>query len=148
MKHKPSSKILLFFNCKSNLLYNKDCATYVAFSWPILALNHAGFFSFFSLVACTPRKVMRHMTSRFGICEIGLDMQIGFLNAAPCTKHFHLWASDSGSINIHGSEICFWYEFEFLGTQLGWSTLYQGKQTFLSLLYEDCKRLAHVMKDA
>ena len=33
------------------------------------------FFFFSSPVACTPRKVIRHMTSDFDECEIDLDMQ-------------------------------------------------------------------------
>ena len=27
---------------------------------------------------------MRHRTSKFDICEVDLDMQMSFLNAAPC----------------------------------------------------------------
>ena len=34
-------------------------------------------------VACTPRKVIRNMTSGFDVGEVELDMQMRFLNAAP-----------------------------------------------------------------
>ena len=39
--------------------------------------------SIFSLVACTPREVVRHMTSGFNVCQIDLDMQMSFVNVAP-----------------------------------------------------------------
>ena len=40
---------------------------------------------YFSSVACAPRKVIRrHMTSDFDVCALDLDMQMSFLNAAPC----------------------------------------------------------------
>ena len=37
----------------------------------------------FSPADCTPRKVIRHMTSDFDVCEIYLDMQTSSLNAGP-----------------------------------------------------------------
>ena len=41
---------------------------------------------YFSPVAFTPRKVIKHVTSGFDVCDVDLDMQISFLNAA-CTIH-------------------------------------------------------------
>ena len=38
---------------------------------------------YFSPVACIPRKVIRHMTSDFDVCEIDMKMQMSFLNASP-----------------------------------------------------------------
>ena len=38
---------------------------------------------YFSTVDCTPGKVIRHMTFDFDVCEVDLDMQMSFLNAAP-----------------------------------------------------------------
>ena len=36
---------------------------------------------YLSPVACTPTKVIRHMTSNSDVCEIDLDMHMNFLQA-------------------------------------------------------------------
>ena len=41
----------------------------------------------FSQTACTPGKVIRHMTSNFDVCEIDLDIPMSLLNAMPCANH-------------------------------------------------------------
>ena len=38
---------------------------------------------FFPPSLVPPEKVIRHMTSDYDVCEIDLDMQMSFLNAAP-----------------------------------------------------------------
>ena len=38
----------------------------------------------FAPVACIPRKAIRHVTSDSDVCEVDLDMQMSFLNAASC----------------------------------------------------------------
>ena len=40
----------------------------------------------FSPTVCTPIKVIRHVTSDFDVCEVDLDMQVTFPNAAPRSK--------------------------------------------------------------
>ena len=35
------------------------------------------------MVACTPRKVTKHVTSDFDLYEVDLDVQMNFLHAAP-----------------------------------------------------------------
>ena len=53
-------------------------------SIPVLqAEKSVGYQRYFSSVAGTPGKVIRHMTPDFGVCEVDLDMQMSFLNAAP-----------------------------------------------------------------
>ena len=41
---------------------------------------------YLSPVACTPRKVIRHVTSQFDVREVEMDMQTSRLNAAPCRQ--------------------------------------------------------------
>ena len=84
--HQRLNKTLLFCDCESNFrCENKDCMKAVTFirSFPVI---HAGHFVptlfYFSPVACTPRKVSRHMISNFDVCKVDVDMQMSFLNAA------------------------------------------------------------------
>ena len=37
----------------------------------------------FSLIACTPMQVVRHVISDSDVCKVDLDMQMSFVNAAP-----------------------------------------------------------------
>ena len=54
------------------------------YTWKILYPRY------FSLVACIPRKVVRHMTSDIDVCEVDLGMQMNFLNAAPLERSLFL----------------------------------------------------------
>ena len=45
---------------------------------------------YFSPVAFNRRKVTRHVTPDFDICEVYLDMQMSFLNAAPLVYDLQL----------------------------------------------------------
>ena len=85
-KHKNFNKTLPFCVCKSFSRYkDKDCMTDVTFirSIPVLLAEENLYRRYFSLVACNARKGIRHMTSDFDVCEVDLDMQMSFLNAAP-----------------------------------------------------------------
>lgn len=73
--------------CESfSLCKDKDCAKDAVphsidplqfYTWKSLYPHY------FSLVDCTPREVIRHLTFNFDECQIDLGMQMSFLNAVP-----------------------------------------------------------------
>ena len=82
-KHRHFNQTLLFFDSKSHSRY-KDCMTDVAFirSIPVLYTKKSVPMQFFSSRLYS-QKGQTFMTSDFDACEIDLDMQMSFLNAAP-----------------------------------------------------------------
>ena len=84
LKHKHFKRALLFFNCMHNLSYKNNYCTKDSHSF--------GSFQFYTQkslcwrcfppVAFTQRKVIKHMTSDFDICEIDVGMPMSCLNAA------------------------------------------------------------------
>ena len=84
-KHKHFNKTLLFCVFKSNSRFeDKDYMKGVTFSWSMPVLHAKNSVATLFLSGCLyPQKVIRHMASDFDVCEINLDMQMSFLNAAP-----------------------------------------------------------------
>ena len=80
---------------------------------------------YFSPVAFIPRKIIRHLTSDFDACEIDLDLQMSFLNAASW-KMFESFIKTNvltvqqwpGS-RIYISLFCKWREKNYLDASQG-----------------------------
>ena len=85
-QHKHFKKTLLFCDRKSNSRYkDKELHERCHIHSVHLSCTRGEFctHAILSPVACTFRKIIRHMTSDFDVCEIDLDMQMSFLHTAP-----------------------------------------------------------------
>ena len=87
-----STRTLLYCDCKSNSRFKKIKQKTIArkmsqsfgpFQFYTRKILYPRFFFFFlfSPVVCYLRKVIRHMTSDFDVCEVDLNEQMSFLNA-------------------------------------------------------------------
>ena len=82
MGYKHFNKTLLFCAGRSISCYkDKDCTTNVTFIGSIPVLHAETLYPHcYSPDACTPKKVIRHVTSNCDVCDIDLDMQINQLS--------------------------------------------------------------------
>ena len=81
-KHKHLNKPLLFCDCNAakTKTARKTSRSFNPFQFYIRKILYP---HYYSTVAYTLRKVIRHMTSDFNECEVDLDMQMNLLSAAP-----------------------------------------------------------------
>ena len=90
-QHKHFKKTLLFCDRKSNSRYkDKELHERCHIHSVHLSCTRGEFctHAILSPVACTFRKIIRHMTSDFDVCEIDLDMEMSFLSAASFVETF------------------------------------------------------------
>ena len=90
LKHKIFNKTLLFCVYKNKSHYkHKNCLRAVIYSFDPFQfyMKKKSVPSYFYLVTCIPRKVIRHMASDFKVSEANQGMQMNILNAAPWPIH-------------------------------------------------------------